>query len=276
MCTGLINEALIFLERGASLISLCQPGSGTSAGSSSQPKPGARGALWGARASFLSLFPWAWPPPSGGSQQGSPDGALVPCSPRCLLARLVPLQDARRLGRGPGWAVRERRWKRRAVELRICFPLLEMLERSPEHQEPCFVPGPGRTRGGLGWPHRAILEPQTAQWARGAHGGTAEGCSVSGRGAGTSLGCQVAAAPCWQCGHGCFTEHPAPVPVLVGAVGTRVPTGTQPQCSLLSVQGMLCAVTVHQVSSQCSVSPPWGGSLGPCVLLGSPTLLAHV
>lgn len=29
MCTGLINEVLIFLERGASLISLCQPGSGT-------------------------------------------------------------------------------------------------------------------------------------------------------------------------------------------------------------------------------------------------------
>lgn len=160
------------------------------------------------------------------------------------------------MGRGPGWAVRERRWKRGAVELRICFPLLEMLERSPEHQEPCFVPGLDRTRGGPGLaatpPHRAILEPQTAQRARGAHAGSAEGCSVPGRGAGTSLGCQVAAAPCWQGGHGCFPEHPAPVPVLVGAVWTRVPTGTQPQCSLLSVQGMLCTVLEQ---SRCTRRP---------------------
>uniref|UniRef100_A0A8B9IA14 Cell adhesion molecule 3 n=1 Tax=Anser brachyrhynchus TaxID=132585 RepID=A0A8B9IA14_9AVES len=36
------------------------------------------------------------------------------------------------LGRVLGRTARERWWKRRAVELRICFPLLEMLERSPD------------------------------------------------------------------------------------------------------------------------------------------------
>lgn len=187
------------------------------------------------------------------------------------------------MGRGPGWAVRERRWKRGAVELRICFPLLEMLERSPEHQEPCFVPGPGRTRGGLGWlQHR----PTEQFWSPKQHSGL-----------GVPTLAQPRDAPCQ--GEGLAPAWAVRWQQLrAGKAGTDASRSIQhlslcswglfgPGCQQGPNPNALCC-QYRGCSARCWSShgapgvlvllgvPSMGWQPRPCVPLGSPTLLAHV
>lgn len=99
------------------------------------------------------------------------------------------------------------------------------------------------------WRSRGMLRARARGWHQpGLSGGSS---SVLARWArmlpGASSTCPRACGGCWDPG-----ANRDPTPMLSAVSAGDAPHGAG-------------AVTVHQASSWCSVSPPWGGSLGPCV-----------
>lgn len=228
---------------------------------------------------------------------GAAPGAPAACSPRCLFAHLVPLWD---VGQGPGTDS-----EGAVVETQSCgaedlLPPPGDAGEEPGASGALLCARARRDTGGLGWlqqPRVGLCITPTPQSKFGAPNSTpGSGCPrqrgrgmlrarargrrqprlSGGSGSVLAAGTGTASADASR-----SIRHLSPLsPCSWGLVGSgcqhgpnalcRRCRGCSAQCwSSHGAPGILPVLGVP-------VSPPWDGSLGPRVLLGSPTLLAHV